>query len=143
MTTLTDAEALRMATSATKADPLVLTVTGNSMLPFLANGRDRVFLCGELPSLRPGTIILYERPGGKAVLHRVVKVRGETLVCMGDAQDREELVQPSQVRAFAFACERKGEYLTEDSALWRVFAQGWRRIPHMRQRLIAIASKRK
>ena len=50
---------------------VVLTVTGGSMLPLLAGGRDRVTL-GPVPErLRRGEVLLYHRADGSYVLHRL------------------------------------------------------------------------
>ena len=50
---------------------VMLTVTGGSMLPLLAGGRDRVTL-GPVPErLRRGEVLLYRRADGSYVLHRL------------------------------------------------------------------------
>lgn len=58
-------------------EKVFLTVTGNSMLPFLADGRDRVVLQRIEKRPKKGDIIFYRRKNGAYVLHRVVGRRGE------------------------------------------------------------------
>ncbi len=66
---------------------VVLTVTGGSMLPLLAGGRDRVTL-GPVPErLRRGEVLLYRRADGSYVLHRLTGFGQDgTLVFCGDRQ---------------------------------------------------------
>jgi hypothetical protein len=60
----------------------VITPTGNSMLPFIRGGRDRVTLraCADLAV---GDIVL-ACFGGRYILHRVIACDGEAVTLMGD-----------------------------------------------------------
>ena len=64
----------------------VITPTGNSMLPFIRSGRDRVVLRKQ-DSISVGDIVL-ARIGGRYVLHRVQAVSGAQLTLMGDGNIR-------------------------------------------------------
>lgn len=64
----------------------VITPTGNSMLPFIRGGRDRVVL-RKRDVVAPGDIVL-ARIGGRYVLHRVLGVSGTHLTLMGDGNIR-------------------------------------------------------
>lgn len=93
---------------------VVLTVTGGSMLPLLAGGRDRVTL-GPVPErLRRGEVLLYRRADGSYVLHRLTGFGQDgTLVFCGDRQTEPERgIRPEQVIARAVAFERKGHFFT-------------------------------
>ena len=84
---------------------VVLTVTGGSMLPLLAGGRDRVTL-GPVPDrLRRGEVLLYRRADGSYVLHRLTSFRQDgTLVFCGDRQTEPERgIRPEQVLLRAVA----------------------------------------
>jgi signal peptidase len=65
-----------------------LTVTGNSMYPFLRHGIDSVVLDKDTNrKVKKRDIVLFRRNNGKYVLHRVVKVsEGGELYLAGDAQ---------------------------------------------------------
>ena len=54
----------------------VITPTGNSMLPFIRNGKDRVELRRMV------------RTGGRYILHRIIAIDGEALTLMGDGNLR-------------------------------------------------------
>jgi len=60
----------------------VIIPTGNSMLPFIRGGRDRVVLHAR-PEVAVGDIVLV-RIGEKYILHRVIAVSGDALTLMGD-----------------------------------------------------------
>lgn len=119
-----------------------LLVAGGSMIPFLHSG-DNVYLNLPPQKLKPGQIILYQRADGSYVLHRIQRVRPDgSLILLGDAQTRRELVQPDQVRAVATAALRSGKRIDTTSRLWRFFAVVWRRIVPLRPALFAIRSVR-
>jgi len=61
---------------------VLLTPKGNSMLPFIRNGKDEVTLHKEA-SVAPGDIALVRLPG-RYVLHRVIRVDGSSVTLMGD-----------------------------------------------------------
>ena len=67
-------------------DTLTYRMTGVSMLPLLREGRDLFTVrrkeAGE--KCRPGDVVLYRRPPSHYVLHRVMKVRNEDYVILGD-----------------------------------------------------------
>ena len=64
----------------------VIAPAGDSMLPFIRGGRDRVVL-RRRESAAPGDIVL-ARIGGRYVLHRVLACAGGRLTLMGDGNLR-------------------------------------------------------
>lgn len=60
----------------------VIIPTGNSMLPFLHGGRDRVVLCRR-ETVAVGDVVLV-RIGERYLLHRVIAADDEALTLMGD-----------------------------------------------------------
>ena len=60
----------------------ILTPTGNSMLPFIRSGRDRVILRRQ-DSYAVGDIVLAHF-GGRYILHRIVALDGDGVTLMGD-----------------------------------------------------------
>ena len=114
---------------------VVLTVTGGSMLPLLAGGRDRVTL-GPVPErLRRGEVLLYRRADGSYVLHRLTGFGQDgTLVFCGDRQTEPERgIRPEQVIARAVAFERKGHFFTRRAPGYRVYCALWPRLRWCRQ----------
>lgn len=127
---------------------VVLTITGNSMAPFLRSQRDQVVLVAVDPAaLQPGDVPLYRRENGQFVLHRIVErddgVSRQRLgekellpsahvgsalqfTMLGDAQvDLEPGIKAGQVIARASAFLRKGKRLECDSRRYRRRVRRW------------------
>ncbi len=105
---------------------LPVTVSGNSMAPFLKDGRDTVFLSRiDLPPKR-GDIILFRRKNGDYVLHRVYSTDGDRLTMLGDGQTwLEENVPAANTVAKVTSVTRKGKTLTEKSPKWHFYSKIW------------------
>lgn len=119
-----------------------LVVTGNSMNPFLKDGRDTVILrkCTEADFKR-GKILLFRRENGALILHRVRKVLPDNKLLMnGDAQYWCETVDKTQVIAVASEIERNGKTIPcKSNTLWHVLKplrsyifRVWRKIRKIR-----------
>ena len=83
-------------------------VKGNSMWPFLVNGRDTIFF-EALPnrSLRSGDILLYQRKNGRYVMHRLYAVQNDSLTFVGDNQNQlEKGIGKDQLIAYVNHCIR-------------------------------------
>lgn len=77
---------------------IIVAGSGNSMRPFIRPETDKLLLT-PMPerSLLPGDIVLYCRPNGQAVIHRVYRVRGERCDMLGDNQYWVERGVPRRV----------------------------------------------
>ncbi len=111
------------------AAPVV--VTGSSMLPFLKNGIDTVWL-EQKGAYKRGQIVFFRRENGAFILHRVRKLYPDGRMLMnGDAQVWCEIIESSQALAAVTAVTRNGKTKSESrfsvklrNALWyhtRVF----------------------
>lgn len=113
---------------------LPLTVTGNSMSPFLIHGRDTVYLSRLTRPPRRGDILLYRRSTGGYVLHRVYAVKKDGLTMVGDAQTAlEPGIQERQVLAVVTAVLRKDIKLEPGSFWWMFFEKIWIRLLPVRK----------
>ena len=127
---------------------VVLTITGNSMSPFLRNKKDQVVLTACDPmALQPGDVPLYLRRNGKLVLHRIVErddgvtrtrwgeedvlpSRCDSLeyTMLGDAQWQEEPhITPDQILGVATAFISRGKRWECNSATYRRNRLRWHR----------------
>ncbi len=61
-----------------------LLLRGNSMLPFLRDGEDVIVLEKMKRAPLLGDIVLVKFPPKAYVLHRIVKMKGQSLTLMGD-----------------------------------------------------------
>ena len=104
-----------------------LVVTGNSMRPFMKDGRDTVWLeaCRN-SDIRRGKILLFRRKNGKFVLHRVRKVlSGGIIVMNGDAQHWCEEINKEQVIAVVTHIEKDGRKQSCQSLTYRIRSEIW------------------
>ena len=113
---------------------LPLTITGNSMSPFLIHGRDTVYLSRLTRHARRGDVLLYRRDNGAYVLHRVYAVTPETYTMVGDAQtELESGIRPDQVVAVMTRATRKDKELRPGDFWWDFFETTWLRFLPMRR----------
>lgn len=113
-------------------------VAGTSMCPFLHPG-DTVYL--ELPPERAavGDILLFRRPGGSYILHRVVEVRSDGgLWLLGDSQLVREPVHPDWVRGKVVQVRRKGKLICPRDRLWKLYQSLWLRLIPVRKPILAV-----
>ena len=104
-----------------------LTVTGSSMMPLLKPQRDIVWLerCGE-NDIKKGAVLLFERNGGKPVLHRVIKAQGDKLIMNGDALSWSETIEKTQVIACVKKIERNGRIISCEDGMVKAYNALWR-----------------
>ena len=108
----------------TETVPLV--ISGSSMIPFLAHGRDTVYLSKVRKPLRRGDMVLYRRDSGSYILHRIYRVEGDTYTMVGDAQQGlEPGIRDDQIIAMVTAVRRKGKLLKKGSFWWWFFEHFW------------------
>ena len=95
-----------------KGGTFTLCPRGTSMLPLLRPGEDSVTLAPPPEEIKRYDVLLYRRPNGAFVLHRVYRVEGETLTMIGDNQvNLERGVSKDAVLAIATGRTREGVYL--------------------------------
>lgn len=104
-----------------------LVVSGNSMEPFLTAGRDSVILTARRAKKpRRGDILLFTRPDGSYVVHRVHRADGSGVRFVGDAQSFIEGPVPyGHLLAEVRTVIRRGAKVGRHSPVWLYFA--WRR----------------
>ena len=123
---------------------LPLTVTGNSMSPFLIGGRDPVHLSRVTRPLRRGDAVLYRRRNGGYVFHRIYRVEGDRFTMVGDAQRvLEKGIEPDQIIAIMTRAERKGRIQTPGCFWWEFFEKVWIRMVPLRRLLLACCSRKR
>ena len=103
------------------------TVTGNSMWPFLAHGRDCVTLRKtEVSSLKKGDIVLLQAQTGYR-LHRVTRLKSGMLQTTGDHNCyRDEFVPAGNVLGRVVWFTRKGRRISCSNLLYRCSSWFWR-----------------
>ncbi|MCD7774178.1 MAG: S24/S26 family peptidase [Clostridiales bacterium] len=121
---------------------IFLTVTGNSMQPFLSDKCDKVYLTEITEKPNTGDIIFYRRTDGSCVLHRIVKCSKDGFYFAGDAQNFIE--GPLNGDLFLAECKsalRRGKFINEKNFIWFFFKHIWRRIIPVRRFIMSLYSK--
>lgn len=110
-----------------RGQELSLIVTGYSMSPTLKHMIDRVLLISaEDFGIRRLDIILFRRPNGKYVLHRILKCKSDGLyIVNGDAQLWTEEVRKEQILAVVRKIVKTGKTIDCQSAGYRLYAAVW------------------
>lgn len=123
---------------------LPLRVTGSSMLPFLAGGRDTVMLKKPKLPLKKGDIALFCRADGSLVLHRVKRLDESGYCFVGDRQTQlERGIKPQQLVGVAVSAVRKGKSLTRRSFTWFFFEKIWINMVRLRPAAMRLYGKLK
>ena len=117
-----------------------LTITGNSMAPFLVHGRDRI--CFQKPDgpLKKGDMALFRRKNGDYIMHRVCRTEPDgRCYFLGDGQQEVEgPIAPAQICGVVIRVCRKGRWLGPSSFWWRFFRGPWLWLRPLRPRLCRI-----
>ena len=88
-----------------------LVVTGSSMVPFLRDRRDKVFLKSpDFVPVRTGDILFFKRDSGQWILHRLHHFTPDGLMAInGDGQTWFETIRPDQVLGIVVRISRSGK----------------------------------
>lgn len=107
---------------------LFIHPVGKSMLPLIRGGLDTVALAPP-DKLRAGDVVWYRREDGSEVLHRVLRVEGDTLDLCGDNQIWVERgVKRAQVLGVMRGFYRGEQYIDTKSAGYRLYVRVWRHL---------------
>lgn len=106
---------------------LIYTTTGRSMRPFIRSKEDLVRIQARGPErCRKYDAVLYKRPGGKYVLHRIVKVRQADYVLCGDNfWQLEPGVRDEQILGVLTHVIRNGEEIDVNTPGYRSKVKLW------------------
>lgn len=110
-----------------KNGSLTYTNVGVSMLPLLRQGKDMFIVSkrnGE--RCRVGDVVLYRRPPDQYVLHRVIKVRSDDYVILGDnCINKEYGIKDKDIIAVMTGYIRRGKEHTTEEIGYRLYSFIW------------------
>ncbi len=104
-----------------------LTVTGDSMMPFLRENTDSVELsAAAFEELHFGQIILIKRENGQYILHRLIRKMKACFYIAGDAQLwTEGPLLPEQLVAVVTNVWRGNNSVSPSNLLWQTLSLIW------------------
>lgn len=98
---------------------------GVSMLPMLRQGRDSVEIAPPPERFQKYDLPLYQGRDGKYVMHRIVGVRDDHYICLGDNTYHYEKVVPERMVARVCAFYRDGRRIGVDNPGYRLYCRAW------------------
>lgn len=108
------------------AENVPIPVAGTSMCPFLYPG-DTAYLSLPDTPLKKGDLVLFTRPSGQYVLHRIVKVCADgSFLLLGDSQlVWERVASAGQIHARVVRARRAGKLIAPGDREWWLFEKAW------------------
>lgn len=103
-----------------------LPFRGVSMLPMLRQGKDSVELSPLPERLKKYDLPVYRRADGQYVMHRVVAVKEDHYICLGDNTLFFEHIYPKQMIGVVSAFKRGEKRIEVDNLWYRLYCRLWR-----------------
>jgi len=100
---------------------------GTSMLPLIKQGRDLFTITkkGE-ERCKKYDVVLYRRPPGQYVLHRIIEVRPDDYVILGDNCIKKEYgITDDDILGVMTGFMRKGKNYTCENFWYKVYSRVW------------------
>lgn len=118
---------------------VTLQLYGNSMLPFLHDGRDKALL-KRAESPRVGEPVLAEIEPKRYVLHRIVAIEGDAVTLLGDGNLTPEHCHLQDIKASVIGFYRKGRREIDliEGRKWQRYSAVWMTLSPIRRYLLAI-----
>lgn len=109
-----------------KSGKLIYTNVGNSMMPFIRQGRDILIISKVNGRLKRYDVPLYKRDSGQYVLHRVLKVRKDDYVICGDNRYVKEYgITDKNIIGVLTAVIRNGKEIPVTDYKYRIYVHLW------------------
>lgn len=102
-----------------------LTFRGVSMLPMLRQDKDAVELSPLPPKLKKYDLPVYRYPSGKIVMHRVVDVKDDCYICLGDNTYRYERIPQEWMIGLVTAFRRGKKRIEVSDPRYRLYSRVW------------------
>lgn len=99
-------------------------VHGYSMYPLLSNLKDSVYIV-KTDDYKKYDVALFQRPNGKLVLHRIIKIKGEIYYFCGDNEFVLEQVKKQQLIGKMTEFSRNGKEYTINNPRYKIYSRVW------------------
>lgn len=117
---------------------VTLLLRGFSMRPFLEDNRDKALL-NKAKDIQVGDAVLAETAPKHYVLHRIIKIQGETVTLRGDGNLGTEVCHVNDIHGLAIGFYRKGRTKLDktNGFKWRTYSHIWTTLYPIRRYLLA------
>ena len=121
----------------------VCTTKGDSMEPLLANRRDIVTIRKTKPGerLKKYDVVLFERPNGENVMHRIVDVLDDGYLILGDNCINKEYVKEEAVIGIMTGLIRNNKTIKVTDRGYRFYSKLWYALYPLRRPLMRIRNR--
>ena len=127
------------------APPVTICLEGESMRPLIRKGRDPVTIVPVQGELKRGDVVLFTLGDGRYVVHRVWKLREDSVRTLGDnCLNPEPWFPRTQVLGQVLRFSRNGHAFRMDTPAARAFGRVWMALFPMRRgykRIRALAGR--
>ena len=119
-------EALTLKETLSQHGFAVVQGRGTSMLPLIANTRDRMCIKPLAGEPKKHDILVYSNPHG-IIAHRLLRIEADgTLIMCGDNQIRTERLNPNAVIGYVHGILRGEKYIDLSKPLWyKLYVKAW------------------
>lgn len=109
-----------------KSGKIIYTNVGDSMMPFIKQGRDVLVISRAEGKLKRYDVPLYKRDSGQYVLHRILKVRENDYVICGDNRcSREYGITDRHIIGVLTGIIRDGREIPVTDRKYRIYVHLW------------------
>lgn len=121
---------------------LKIPLSGRSMFPLIAGGRDEAVISTVLGKrLKRGDIVLYVREDGTHVLHRIHHIKNDDFFILGDAHTCiEGPIKKEKVMAVAEAVIRKDKTILCSRFDYRMISAIWLLVRPLRPMIMRVVT---
>ncbi len=116
-------ESLSIREALGKYKKIVQPVRGISMLPMLDEDKDAVELVEGNGRLEKYDLVLFQRPNGQLVLHRIIAVKKNHCLICGDNSTAVEKVPVERILAVASGFYKDGKYVSCQNEEYLAYVQ--------------------
>lgn len=109
-----------------KSGKIIYTNVGDSMMPFIKQGRDVLVISRAEGKLKRYDVPLYKRDSGQYVLHRILKVRENDYVICGDNRwNKEYGITDRHIIGVLTGVIRNGKEIPVTDRKYRIYVHLW------------------
>ncbi|MGN0592472.1 MAG: S24/S26 family peptidase [Ruminococcus sp.] len=105
---------------------IIYTNVGDSMMPFIRQGRDVLVISRAEGRLKRYDVPLYKRDSGQYVLHRILKVReNDYMICGDNRCNREYGITDRHIIGVLTGIIRDGREILVTDRKYRIYVHLW------------------